>query len=285
MGEQPVDRVFEDAAPPEYPEFGAIQLEDVDGIAVVTLGADPDRPNPTTLMTPELREYFRIVRDDPRVRAIVIVGRGRHFSAGGDVKVMGERAQRMDPATNPAWVKRLPVDRATDFMTALLDIDVPVVAAVNGHAIGAGMRIAMLCDYVVISEYAKMGDPHIARGLVAPQATLLGELIGARRARSLVFTGRLLKGAEVVEWGLADRVVPFDDVRDEAIAQARALADLPPLAFRWTKRSLNNRLKRAIADYATEAYALEALTMLSQDHAEAAAAFAAKRDPKPYEGR
>jgi enoyl-CoA hydratase/carnithine racemase len=186
---------------------------------------------------------------------------------------------------NPAWVKRLPVDRATDFMTALLEVDQPVVAAVNGHAVGAGLRIAMLCDYVVVADDAKVGDPHVKRGLVAPQAVLLGELIGARRARSLVLGGRLLRGAEVVEWGLADEATSRDEVLGRALSQARELAALPPLAFRWTKRALNNRLKAAIAQYASEGYALESLTMLSTDHAEAAASFAEKRDPRPYEGR
>ena len=285
MATEPVDRVFEDSPVPSYPAFEAIQVEVSDGVAVVTLGADPDRPNPTTAMTPELLQFFRIVRDDPSVRAVVLVGRGKMFSAGGDVKVMKDRSARMDPSSNPAWVKRLPVDRATDFMTALLEVDQPVVAAVNGHAVGAGLRIAMLCDYVVVAEDAKVGDPHVKRGLVAPQAVLLGELIGARRARSLVLTGRLLRGTEVVEWGLADEAAPRDEVFDRAMAQARSLAELPPLAFRWTKRALNNRLKAAIAQYASEAYALESLTMLSTDHAEAAASFAEKRDPRPYEGR
>ena len=285
MNRESEDRVFDDSPVPEYPEFEAIQVGVDDGVAVVTLGADPDRPNPTTAMTPELLRFLRIVRDDPTVRAIVLVGRGRVFSAGGDVKVMGERSQRMDPSSNPAWVKRLPVDRATDFMTALLEIDVPVVAAVNGHAVGAGLRIAMLCDYVVVADDAKVGDPHVKRGLVAPQAVLLGELIGARRARSLVLTGRLLRGEEVVEWGLADEVAPRDEVLARALAQAAALADLPPLAFRWTKRALNNRVKAAVAQFGSEGYALESLTMLSTDHAEAAASFAEKRDPRPYEGR
>ncbi|KQZ85217.1 hypothetical protein ASD56_02315 [Microbacterium sp. Root166] len=279
------DRVFQESPVPGYPAFQAIEVGVDDGVAVVTLGADPDGPNPTTAMTPELLEFFRIVREDPTVRAVVLVGRGKVFSAGGDVKVMGERSRRMDPSANPAWVKRLPVDRATDFMTALLEVDVPVVAAVNGHAVGAGLRIAMLCDYVVVADDAKVGDPHVMRGLVAPQAVLLGELIGARRARSLVLTGRLLRGEEVVEWGLADEAVARDEVLERALSQARELAMLPPLAFRWTKRALNNRLKAAIAQYASEGYALEALTMLSTDHAEAAASFAEKREPRPYEGR
>lgn len=279
------DGVFEERSVPDYPEYSAIDVQFDGSIMTVTLGSDPDRPNPTTAMTPELTSFFRIVREDPRVRAVVIAGRGKFFSAGGDVNKMGERSKKMDPAENPRWVQRLPVDRATDFMYALLEVDVPVIAALNGHAIGAGMRIAMLCDYAVIAENAKIGDPHVARGLVAPQSALIAELLGARRARSLVLTGRLLRGVEAVEWGLADEVAAPADVIATATVRARELGALPPLAFRWTKRALNNRLKAVISEYASEGYALESLTMLSRDHAEAVASFAEKRDPNPYEGR
>ena len=283
------DPVFApDPPPPDYPDFAAIELTiGDDGVAVITLGP-PDaqaRATTTTAMTPELTECFRLLRDDRRIRALVITGRGHRFAAGGDIGTMKSRAAQMSVSQNPRWVRRLPVDRATDFMTALLELDVPVVAAVNGHAIGAGLRIVMLCDLVIVAERAKLGDPHVARGLVAPQASLLALLIGSLRAKSLVLSGRLLTGPEAVQFGLADQALPTEQVLAAALDRARAMAAMPPLAMRWTKRLMNNRIREAVAAYTTEGYALESLTMLSADHAEAAASFVDKRDPAPYEGR
>lgn len=280
------EKVFDvDVPPPDYPEFGNLELTIEDGICVITMGAEEGGPIATTAMTPELIECFRLMRDDRRIRAAVITGRGRRFSSGGDIKRMGTRAAAMSVPDNPGWVQRLPVDRATDFMYTLLELPFPVVAAVNGHAVGAGLRIALLCDIVVVSEAAKVGDTHVLRGLVAPQPFLLSAAIGTHRAKSMMLTGKLITGVEAVEYGIADRAVPTEDVLETALGLARELADLPPLAMRWTKKLFNNRLREAVAQYATEAYALEGLTMLSADHAEAAAAFVEKRAPKPYEGR
>ncbi|GAA5050819.1 enoyl-CoA hydratase/carnithine racemase [Thermocatellispora tengchongensis] len=275
-----------DGATARYGAYEAIEVAVSESIALITLGADPDRANPTTAMTPELTACFRGMRDDPDIRAIVITGRGRRFSSGGDIGTMRERAERMaDPRGNPAWVRRLPVDRGTDFMTAMLDLDVPVIAAVNGHAVGAGLRIALLADIMVVAEEAKLGDTHVLRGLVAPQAYLLALAAGMPRAKSMLLSGKLISGAQAVQIGLADRALPAQDVLSSALAQARELAALPPLAIRWTKRILNNQIRQAVHAHATEGYGLESLTMLSRDHAEAVAAFLEKRDPAGYEGR
>jgi enoyl-CoA hydratase/carnithine racemase len=280
------DRVFQiDLTPPTYPDFGNLQVSVDDDLAVITMGTQEGSAIVTTAMTPELTECFKLMRDDRRIRAAVITGRGSRFSAGGDVKKMNARAAAMSVPDNPGWVQRLPVDHATDFMYALLDLPFPVVGAVNGHAIGAGLRIALLCDVLVISESARVGDTHVLRGLVAPQPFLLNAAVGSMRAKAMLLTGKLLTGNQAVEYGIAERAVPAEDVLPIALTLARELADLPPLAVRWTKKLLNNRMREAVAQYATEAYALEALTMLSADHAEAAASFVEKREPRRYEGR
>lgn len=124
--------------PPEYPEFRAIEVAFEGRICTVTLGADPGRANPSDKMTPELTQFFKTVRYDPRVRAIVLQGRGNKFSSGGDVSGMREQATRMgNIRENPDWVARIPVDRSDELPMAIFSVDVPIVAAVTGHAIGA----------------------------------------------------------------------------------------------------------------------------------------------------
>src|SRR5699024_10353605 len=129
------------------------------------------KANPSDKMTPELTQFFRLVRYDPRVRAIVLHGRGRRFSAGGDVNGMREQAKRMgNIRENPDWVARIPVDRSDELAMAILGVDVPIVSAVTGHAIGAGLGLALYSDITVMDETAKIGDPHVRRGLMSPGA-------------------------------------------------------------------------------------------------------------------
>jgi len=272
--------------PPEYPDFRAVEVTFEERLAVVTLGSDPKRANPSDKMTPELTEFFRLVRYDPRVRAILIQGRGRDFSSGGNVKGMQEQASRMgNIAENPDWVARLPVDRSDELPMAILGVDVPIVAAVTGHAIGAGLGLVMWSDYSVMDETAKIGDPHVRRGLVSPGAYAFPALVGLPRARALVLTGKLIDGERAERIGLINEAVPFEDVIPTARAVAEDFATLPPLALRWTKRMLNNMAREQFARYQLEGAALEALTMLSTDHAEAVAAWL-DRQPKPeFRGR
>jgi enoyl-CoA hydratase len=274
------------STPPDYPEFRAVSVDFEDRLAVVTLGSDPARANPSDKMTPELAQFFRLVRYDPRVRAILIQGRGHRFSSGGNVKGMRDQATRMgNLAENPDWVARLPVDRSDELPTAILGVDVPIVAAITGHAVGAGLALAMWADYSVIDEAAKIGDPHVRRGLVSPSAYVFPSLIGMQRARALLLTGKLIDGRRAEQIGLVNEAVPFDDVIATARAVAEDLAALPPLAVRWTKRILTNMTREQFARYSLEGASLEALTMLSADHADAVGAWLDKSSMPTFRGR
>lgn len=271
---------------PEYPDFAAIEVTFDSSIATVTLGSDPNRANPSDKMTPDLTEFFRIVRYDPNVKGILIRGRGRTFSAGGNVKGMRDQAARMSNlAENPDWVARLPVDRIDELPMAMLSVDVPIVAAVTGHAVGAGLGLAMYSDIAIVAEDIKIGDPHVRRGLAAPGAFAFPALVGMPRARALLLTGRLLSGREAAEIGLVYQAVPADDVLKTAEDLLADLVTLPPLAIRWTKRQLNNMIKEQFLRYSAAGAALESLTMLSTDHAESVAAWLDKAPPPPYKGR
>lgn len=273
-------------ASPEYPDFGAIEVEFEGRLAIVTLGSDPNRANPSDTMTPALTEFFRIVRYDPNVRGILLQGRGNKFSSGGNVKGMREQAGRMgNIAENPDWVARIPVDRSDELIMAMLSVDAPIVAAVTGHAIGAGLGLALWSDIAVIDENAKIGDPHVRRGLASPGAYSFPGLIGLPRARAMLLTGRLIRGSRAAEIGLIDQAVPADEVVPTAREVLDDLASLPPLAIRWTKRQLNYMVKEQFLRYSTAGSALESLTMLSTDHARSVAAWLDKEPEPDYEGR
>ncbi|MGL3150347.1 enoyl-CoA hydratase/isomerase family protein [Microbacterium sp. A82] len=271
--------------PPGYPEFRAIEVDFQGTICVVTLGSDPAKANPSDKMTPELTQFFRLVRYDPRVRAIMLQGRGNRFSAGGDVNGMREQATRMGHIRdNPDWVARIPVDRSDELSGAIFGVDVPIVSAITGHAIGAGLGLALYSDVTVMDENAKIGDPHVRRGLMSPGAYMFPALVGLPRAKEMILTGRLVKGAEAERIGLINYAVPHEEVIAKAREIAEDLATLPPLAIRWTKRVFNSMARETNARGALTGAALESLTMISTDHEASVIAWLDKQPEPEYGG-
>ena len=272
--------------PPEYPEFRAIEVAVENRLCIVTLGSDPTKANPSDKMTPELTQFFRLVRYDPRVRAILIQGRGNRFSAGGDVNGMREQAKRMgNLRENPDWVARIPVDRADELPMAILSVEIPVVSAITGHAIGAGLGLALYSDVTVMDEGAKIGDPHTRRGLMSPGAYMFPALVGLPRAKEMILRGLLVTGAEAERIGLVNHAVPHEQVIPAAREIAEDLASLPPLAMRWTKKIFNNMAKEQFFRNNAAGAALEGLTMLSEDHQQSVIAWLDKQPAPEYHGR
>ena len=274
------------------PDYQNIEVEVEGDIAVVTLASQTGRGNTSNGIGPELAEFLRLTMLDRRafegpyedIRAIVLRGKGNRFCTGGDVDAMRVQAGSMvDLRSNPQWVDRLPMERSWERRVHAFKCDIPVVAAVNGHAIGAGLSFALLADIAIMSETAKIGDPHIRRGLTSPGSAFpLIWCLGLARAKLMIMKGQYLTGREAADVGLVSRAVPAEDVISEAMAEAQELASLPPLAIRWAKRSLNAILMRELTAFADMDAALEALTMLSSDHAEAVNAFLDKREHARY---
>ena len=226
----------------------------------------------------ELARLFRGLKRERTARAIVITGRGRAFSAGGDFNWFPE-------LQDPEKLSELRRD-AKQLIWDLLDVELPIVAAVNGPAVGLGASIALLCDVILMADTAVIADPHVRVGVVAGDggAAIWPLLLGPARAKQYLMTGDALKADEAERIGLVNRVVPAADLEREAMAFASRLAAGAPLAVQFTKQAVNKLVKDALNTAFDTSLALELVTFRSQDHQEALAALREKRSPN-FKGR
>ncbi|MGW0948655.1 enoyl-CoA hydratase/isomerase family protein [Streptomyces sp. NPDC002623] len=224
-----------------------------------------NRPEQRNAMSEELHTRLASVWSelaaDPQAGAIVLTGRGRAFSAGGNLDLM-TRVQR-----DEAFRERQ-VDEARRIVTGMLRCPLPVIAAVNGPAVGLGSSLALLSDLVLIADDAYVADPHVQVGLVAGDggAYLLPLLVGATRAKELLFLGEKVSAEDAVRLGLANRAVPQDKLLDEAMELARRLAAQPAQALRQTKLAVNRHLEQALGTVMEPALLAERDTMHAPDH-------------------
>jgi len=218
------------------------------------------------------------LKRETEARAVVLTGRGRAFSAGGDFAWF--------PALQePGRLEALRRD-AKQLVWDLLDVEVPIVAAVNGHAMGLGASIALLCDVIFMADTATIGDPHVRVGIVAGDggAAIWPLALGPARAKEYLLTGDPLTAAEAERIGLVNHVVPAAELDAQAMAFAARLAAGAPLAVRYTKLVVNKLVKEALNVAFDTSTALELLTFHSEDHREALAALREKRPPV-FKGR
>ncbi len=245
-------------------------------IGLITL----NRPDGRNSMTPELLDAFhraaREARADAEARCVVITGRGSCFSAGADFR---SQIQREDTG-RPLMPHEKSFAMYQPFL-AVLDIEVPVIGALNGHAVGGGFGLALVCDLRVANREAKYGANFARLGLHPGMAVtyILPRLVGLPRASELLYTGRLVRGAEAEAMGLVNRAVAGPAVLDEALSLAREIAANAPAAVRMMKRSILKNVgwdpRPAALD---EAYA-QAFTVATEDAREGMQALLDKRDP------
>jgi enoyl-CoA hydratase len=260
-------------------DYTTLQLDRIDRVLRVTIAHPTSELNAVDdALHHDLTTLFAALRRETEARAVLLTGRGRAFSAGGDFNWFPQLREvgRLDALRRDA--KQLIWD--------LLDVEIPIVAAVNGHAMGLGASIALLCDAIFMADTATIGDPHVRVGLVAGDggAAIWPLAVGPARAKQYLLTGDSLKAEEAERIGLINRVVPAAQLHDEAMAFARRLADGAPLAVRYTKIAVNKLLKDALNVAFDTSTALELVTFPSADHQEALAAIREKRPPK-FEGR
>lgn len=246
--------------------------------AVMTLSLNrPERLNAfNPVMHVELVDAINQANRMEDVRVIVLTGAGRAFSAGGD---MSEVKSTVDSFAAEAVYAR-------DLVFGLLNCEKPVICRLNGDAIGLGATVALLCDAVIAADTARIGDPHVKMGLVAGDggALIWPLLVGPMVAKYYLLTGDLLSAPEAQGHGLITKSVPADTLDAEVTKLAGKLAQGAPLAIRWTKRAINAHLQALGKLQFDLSLAYEGITILSEDHAEAKAAFLAKRKPS-FQGR
>jgi enoyl-CoA hydratase len=255
---------------------GDLHVEVVDHVATVTLDRPPVNAIVTATMV-EIAETFTALGDDRDVRVAVFTAAGdRAFMAGVDLRSLGPRDRGADV---PARYVTDPAAAARDGMWAITDCAVPVIAAVNGPALGAGLAFAACCDVIIAADNATFGTTEINVGLLGASAHL-SRLVGRYKARELFFTGETISAAELHRLGAVRSVVPRAQLLDEANTFARTLASKSPIALRLAKESMNRvewlPLKEA---YRTE-QEYTARLQTFDDAAEARQAFLEKRDPE-----
>jgi enoyl-CoA hydratase len=255
--------------------FTALKIERQSRVLKVYLN------NPSTLnaidhaLHGDLVRFFTEVAVDPDTDVVILSGAGRAFSAGGDFEYI-QRMIDQPPLFNDSLVE------AKRLIFSLLDCPKPIIAKVNGHAIGLGATIALFCDLAFVSTEAKIADPHVCIGFVAGDggAAIWPHLIGHARAKEYLLTGRPLTAVEAERLGLINRAVPpteLDAVVDDFVAE---LLKNPVRAVQWTKLSVNVGLKQTVGAVLDASIAYEALSNLTQDHREAVRAALEKREPR-----
>ncbi|WP_169988488.1 enoyl-CoA hydratase/isomerase family protein [Microbispora sp. H10836] len=254
-----------------------VQLQD--GLLELTL-ARPDALNSLNLELKErLATALREITYDSAVRAVLLTGEGRAFCAGGDLS-------EMDPNRTPEEARARQHKLLFELFLQLHRLPKPVVAAVNGHAHGAGVSLALACDVVIAAAEAPMSLGYVLRGLT-PDCGItyfLPRLVGMARTKELLFSGRRFTGEEAVAMGMASQAVPGEELLKVARERARELASGATVAFGLMKRMLELSTHVGFEELAEiEAYS-QAVTRATSDHAEGIRAFQERRQPV-FQGR
>jgi len=258
--------------------YDNIRFESADAIGTLTV----DRPKALNALNPDtLREMLRCLRDVRRendVRALVVTGGGgKAFVAGADIAAMSK--MRVVEAKEMARLGQ----RVT---SAIEDLAIPVIAAVNGFALGGGMELVMACDLVVASDKARFGQPEINLGIIPGfgGTQRLARRIGLHRAREMIYGGEMIDADTARQWGLVNRVVKAEELIGEARKLAAALAAKPPIAIAQAKLAIQHGLDVDLENgLRLEAEAF-AVTFSTEDRSEGMAAFLGKR-PAKFSGR
>ncbi len=249
---------------------------------VVTLTMNqPESRNPLTgnSAVAEFLAAIDRIDADHGVRCVIVTANGPSFSAGGDIREMKRQAA---PEVSEIAIRQDYRRGIQKLSLALFNLEVPVIAAVNGHAIGAGLDLACMCDIRIASEKAKFAESFVKLGIIPGDggAWLLPRVVGLARAAELAFTGDMIDARQALEWNLVSRVVPHEDL----LPTARELADRIALnashGLRLTKRLMREALHSRLESVLELSAVYQAVSHKTADHAEAVDAFLEKRPAK-----
>ncbi|MCX5907186.1 MAG: enoyl-CoA hydratase/isomerase family protein [Deltaproteobacteria bacterium] len=253
-----------------------ILLETIDGIRLIKLN-DPDSLNPLTVeMSKEFLAAITQIEHEPNVRGVIITGCGRAFSAGGDIKAMQERTR------TPAYRVRETGRQFYENFLSIRKVAIPTIAAVNGHAVGAGAGLALACDLRLCADGAKFGFPFVKLGLYPGMGAtyFLPRFVGAARAFELLTTCDLIPAAEAERIGLVNRVVPAAQLLPEALRLAQKIASMPPGVIKMVKEAIYLHPATDLDAAIERESSNQALTFTTEDIKEGIAAVLEKRPPQ-----
>ncbi len=267
----------------DYSDYEFLKVDVVDRVATITINR-PDSLNAVNaIVHHELEQVWIDVRADHDVNAIILTGAGRAFCAGGDVKGMADGSLGPGGGKKGKGRGRGPIAASNGrrLVENMLDVEQPIIGAINGDAVGLGATLALLCDITVVSEKARFADTHVKVGIVAGDggALIWPLLIGPHRAKEFLMRGNFINGAEAGRIGMVNYAVAPDEVMSKARALAQELADGPTWAIRWTKLSVNKWLKQQANLIMDASLAYEMMTFNTDDQKEAVRAFVEKRKP------
>ncbi len=259
-----------------YEDYKALRFERLDGgVLKITIAHPTSAMNSVDdLLHGEFTRLFRDLKQESDARAIILTGSGRAFSAGGDFAWF----PTLQDGANLEHLRR----DAKQLIWDLLEVEVPIICALNGAAAGLGASIALLCDIIFMADSAVVLDPHVKVGIVAGDGgtTIWPMAVGPALAKQYLFTGDPVPAAEAHRIGLVNFVTTADTLEEQSLAFARKIAAGAPLAIQYTKQAVNKLIKDNLNisfDFAT---ALEIVTFKSDDHREALAALKEKRQPQ-----
>ncbi|MBA2920158.1 crotonase/enoyl-CoA hydratase family protein [Sphingomonas sp. MAH-20] len=250
-------------------------------VLTVTLNL-PDKRNPISdpLVIDALEQALLAADSDIGVRAVILTGAGTAFSSGGDLKAM--KAGRGLRAPLPAQTRRNYREGIQRLPLLFHALEVPVIAAINGPAIGAGLDLACMCDIRIAAETAVFAESFVKIGIVPGDggAWLLPRIVGFSRATELALTGETIGADEALRIGLVSRVVPAGELMAAARAVADRIAANPPHAVRMTRRLLREGQTATLANILEMSAAMQSLAHATRDNDEAIDAFIEKRAPR-----
>ena len=256
------------------PELQTIELSRKGPVLTIAL----DRPDALNAfdkaMHDELPVALEFARDDEASDLVVLTGNGKAFSAGGDF------AHILHNAHNPGEFEH-EIAMARRIVETLVDIEKPIICRLNGHAVGLGATIALMCDIIYASDRAKIGDPHVNIGLVAGDGGALAwpQRIGLTRAKEYLLTGELIAAEEAAAIGLVNRAYPLESLDSEVTRLCENLLAKPQFALRKTKALTNLELKRLLPLLFEPGLRWEAESVRDPDHRKAITAMMEKQSP------
>jgi enoyl-CoA hydratase/3-hydroxyacyl-CoA dehydrogenase len=258
--------------------YETIKVERDEDILWITLNR-PHRLNAfNDVMMEELYDALMTAERDPSIKCVVITGEGdRAFSAGADITAM----PKVTPVNGESFSRY-----GQEVFGFIEKMSKPVIAAINGYALGGGLELALACDFRIAAEHAEFGQPEINLGLIPGWGGTqrLARIIGIAKAKELIMLGERIKADEALKIGLVHRVVPYDNLRDEARKLAKKLCELPPIAMRYAKLAINFGSQAPLEAGLRIESAFMGLTFSTEDLKEGIEAFMMRRKPQ-FKGR